>query len=163
MRVRCALFIAALAAFSTVHADDLRTGVGGALGGAGGAAIGNQVGGSTGAIIGGAAGGAAGGAVGASGSARTGATIGGAVGGGAGAAIGNQVGGSTGAIIGGGVGGAAGAIIGGKMTEDSKPATQAPGAPQMAGAPAVVQTSAPAVSCNRNNPGKGRALGHCKH
>jgi outer membrane lipoprotein SlyB len=110
MRVRSALFIAALAAFSTVHADDLRTGVGGALGGAGGAAIGNHVGG------------------------------------------------STGAIVGAGVGGAAGAVIGGKMTEDSKPSTQATGAPQAVHAPVT-----PAVSCNRNNPGKGRALGHCKH
>ena len=125
MRVKCAFLVAALAAFSAVHANDLRTGVGGAIGGAGGAAIGNHVGGSTGAIVGGAVGGAAGGAVGATGKARTGAAIGGAVGGGAGAAIGNEVGGPTGAIVGAGVGGAAGAVIGGKMTADSKPATQA--------------------------------------
>jgi hypothetical protein len=162
MRVKSAFLVAALAAFSSVHANDLRTGVGGAIGGAGGAAVGNHVGGSTGAIVGGAVGGAAGGAVGATGKARTGAAIGGAIGGGAGAAIGNEVGGSTGAIVGAGVGGAAGSVIGGKMTAESKPATQATGAPQ-----ALHTTGAPAyndnASCNRTNPGKGGALGHCKH
>jgi hypothetical protein len=47
------------------------------------------------------------------------------------------------------------------MTADSKPASQATGAPQ-----ALHTSGAPAyygASCNRNNPGKGRALGHCKH
>ena len=162
MQLKGVLFFAALATFSAAHANDLRTGVGGALGGAGGAAIGNQVGGSTGAIVGGAAGGAVGGAVGATGDARTGAAIGGAVGGGAGAAVGNKLGGSTGAVVGAGVGGAAGAVIGGSMTADSKPKTQSTGAAQ-----GVQTTTNPAhhdgVSCNRNNPGKGRALGHCKH
>jgi hypothetical protein len=159
MRVKSVVFAAALAACSTVHANDLRTGVGGALGGAGGAAIGDHVGGSTGAIVGGAVGGAAGGAVGATGKARTGAMVGGAIGGGAGAAIGNEVGGSTGAIVGAGVGGAAGAVVGGAITADSKPKSSgAPQALQTTGAPTY--TSA---SCNRNNPGKGRALGHCKH
>jgi hypothetical protein len=159
MRFRSVLFIAAMAAFSTVHANDVRTGIGGAIGGAGGAAIGNEVGGSTGAIIGGAVGGAAGGAVGATGKARTGAMVGGAIGGGAGAAIGNEVGGSTGAIVGAGVGGAAGAVVGGAITDDSKPKT--------ASAPKPLQTTTgPAYyngSCNRNNPGKGLAKGHCKH
>lgn len=162
MRFKSALLIAALAAYSSVHANDVRTGIGGAIGGAGGAAIGNEVGGSTGAIVGGAVGGAAGGAVGATGKARTGAMIGGAVGGGAGAAIGNEVGGSTGAIVGAGVGGAAGAVVGGAITADSKPKTQTSGASQ-----AIRTTGAPVYydngSCNRNNPGKGRALGHCKH
>ena len=48
------------------------------------------------------------------------------------------------------------------MTADSKPATQATGAPQVlhtTGAPAYYDNA----RCNRNNPGKGRALGHCKH
>ena len=47
------------------------------------------------------------------------------------------------------------------MTADSgKPQAKQPQPVGMAvGAPA-----APAgYSCNRNNPGKGRALGHCKH
>jgi hypothetical protein len=160
MRVKTVLFVAALAAYSSVHANDIRTGVGGAIGGAGGAAIGNHVGGSTGAIVGGAVGGAAGGAVGATGKARTGAMVGGAIGGGAGAAIGNEVGGTNGAIIGAGVGGAAGAVVGGAVTADSKPKSQSGGAPQ-----ALQTTGGPAYSgsCNRNNPGKGRALGHCKH
>jgi hypothetical protein len=162
MRVQSVLFVAALAAYSSVHANDIRTGVGGAIGGAGGAAIGNHVGGSTGAIVGGAVGGAAGGAVGATGKARTGAMVGGAIGGGAGAAIGNEVGGTNGAIIGAGVGGAAGAVVGGAVTADSKPKSQSGGAPQ-----AIRTTGGPTYSdsgsCNRNNPGKGRALGHCKH
>ena len=53
-------------------------------------------------------------------------------------------------------------VIGGKMTADSKPATQATGAPQAlhtTGAPAYYDTA----SCNRNNPGQGRALGPCTH
>ena len=126
--LKSALLIGALAAFSSVHANDVRTGVGGAIGGAGGAAIGNEVGGSTGAIVGGAVGGAAGGAVGASGQRASRRVVGGAIGGGAGAAIGNEVGGSKGAIIGAGVGGAAGAVVGGAVTADSKP--KAASAPQ---------------------------------
>jgi hypothetical protein len=163
MHLRTAFLVAATAAAFSVQANDLRTGVGGAVGGAGGAAVGSHVGGSTGAIIGGAAGGAVGGAVGATGNAKTGAAIGGAIGGGAGAAIGNEVGGTKGAVIGAGVGGAAGAVIGGSMTADpAKPQTktQAPAPVGMASVPAA---GGPAgYSCNRNNPGKGRALGHCK-
>jgi len=164
MHLKTALIVDAMTAAFAAHANDLSTGVGGAVGGAGGAAIGSKVGGSTGAIIGGAAGGAAGGAIGATGDAKTGAAIGGAIGGGAGAAIGNKVGGTNGAIIGAGVGGAAGAVVGGSMTADSpKPQTTA-------GLQAKVQPVGMAIapaqpegeSCNRNNPGKGRALGHCK-
>ena len=64
------------------------------------------------------------------------------------------------AIIGAGVGGAAGAVIGGMMSADSgKPQSTSQLVGMAVGAPA-----APAgYSCNRNNPGKGRALGHCKH
>jgi hypothetical protein len=52
------------------------------------------------------------------------------------------------------------------VTADSKPKTQAQ--TQTSGAPQAIRTTgAPALygdgSCNRNNPGKGRALGHCKH
>ena len=112
MRLKSALLIAALAAYSSVHANDVRTGVGGAIGGAGGAAIGNHVGG------------------------------------------------STGAIVGAGVGGAAGSVVGGAITADSKPKT--------ASAPQPLRTTTgptyyDSESCNRNNPGKGKAKGHCKH
>jgi hypothetical protein len=131
MHLKTALILAAMTAAFSVHANDLSTGVGGALGGAGGA----------------------------TGNAKTGAAIGGAIGGGAGAAVGNKVGGANGAIIGAGVGGAAGAVVGGSMTADSgKPQTNA----QQAAVPAA-QASPTGYSCNRNNPGKGRALGHCKH
>jgi hypothetical protein len=114
MQLKTVLLIAAMAAAFSVQANDLRTGIGGAVGGAGGAAIGNEVGG------------------------------------------------SKGAIVGAGVGGAAGAVIGGSMTADSgKPQTQAKTQP-----PVTIPAGQPGptmASCNRNNPGKGRALGHCKH
>ncbi|MCU0806167.1 MAG: hypothetical protein MUF79_13945 [Burkholderiales bacterium] len=151
------LVFAGLLVASGAYANDFRTGVGGALGGGAGAAVGNAVGGSTGAIVGGAVGGAAGGALGAQGSARTGAAVGGAIGGGAGAAVGNSVGGPTGAVVGAAVGGGAGAVVGGMVTEDGKPKTQAVRTGSYGGAPAYYQGS-----CNRNNPGKGLAKGHCK-
>lgn len=111
MQLKTALLIAAMTAAFSVQANDLRTGIGGAVGGAGGAAIGNEVGG------------------------------------------------TKGAIIGAGVGGAAGAVVGGSMTADS-------GKPQTKTQPVTIpagQAGTADVSCNRNNPGKGRALGHCKH
>ena len=57
MKFKIALMVAAMTAAMSAQANDVSTGVGGALGGAGGAAIGNHVGGTTGAVIGGAAGG----------------------------------------------------------------------------------------------------------
>lgn len=142
---------------SAAHANDVWTGVGGAVGGGAGAAVGNAVGGSTGAVVGGAVGGAAGGALGAQGNAKTGAAIGGAIGGGAGAAVGNSVGGPTGAVVGAAVGGGAGAVVGGMVTEDGKPKSQAVRTGGHTGSPTYYQQS-----CNRNNPGKGLAKGHCK-
>jgi hypothetical protein len=153
------LVLAGLLVASGAYANDFRTGVGGALGGGAGAAVGNAVGGSTGAIVGGAVGGAAGGALGAQGSARTGAAVGGAIGGGAGAAVGNSVGGPTGAVVGAAVGGGAGAVVGGMVTEDGKPKTQTSYKGGAYGSPVYYGNN---VSCNRNNPGKGLAKGHCK-
>ena len=154
-----AILVAGFLGGTAAQANDLRTGVGGALGGGAGAAVGNAVGGSTGAIVGGAVGGAAGGALGAQGSARTGAAVGGAIGGGAGAAVGNSVGGPTGAVVGAAVGGGAGAVVGGMVTEDSKPKTQTGYKGGAYGSPVYYGNN---VSCNRNNPGKGLAKGHCK-
>jgi len=67
-----------------------------------------------------------------------------------------------------GVGGAAGAVVGGAMTADSKPKTQTQTQTQTSGAPQPLRTTTgptyyDSESCNRNNPGKGKAKGHCKH
>jgi hypothetical protein len=52
-------------------------------------------------------------------------------------------------------------VIGGSMTADPNKPQAKPQAVGMAGAPAVVP--AQGYSCNRKNPGKGYAKGHCKH
>jgi hypothetical protein len=50
-------------------------------------------------------------------------------------------------------------VVGGAVTADSKP--------KAASAPQPLLTTGPTYygseSCNRNNPGKGKAKGHCKH
>jgi hypothetical protein len=70
--------------------------------------------------------------------------------------VGNEVGGTKGAIIGAGVGGGAGAVVGGMVTDNSggKNARTA----GYYGGPGNGYDG----SCNRNNPGKGKAKGHCK-
>lgn len=91
MRITTVLFVAALAAFSTAQANDVLTGIGGAIGGAGGAA---------------------------------------------------------------------GAVVGGAITDDSKPKTvSAPPPLRTTIGPTYYDNS----NCNRNNPGKGKAKGYCKH
>lgn len=127
MTYRWMAAVAACMMIGTAGADELKTGVVGALGGAAGAAIGQSVGGKNGAVIGGAVGGATGAAVGNDGQGRTGAIVGGAVGGAAGAAVGQKAGGKTGAVVGAGVGAGAGSAIGEAVTKPSQPATRVAG------------------------------------
>ena len=81
-----------LALTPQVHADDMRTILGGGVGAAAGTILGQSMGGRSGAVIGGALGGATGAAVTTRGRGQNGAVLGGALGGAAGATIGRGVG-----------------------------------------------------------------------
>lgn len=108
-----------LALTPQVHADDMRTILGGGVGAAAGTILGQSVGGRSGAVIGGALGGATGAAVTTRGHGQNGAVLGGALGGAAGAAVGQSTGGRNGAVLGAGLGGAAGATIGRSVGRDN--------------------------------------------
>ena len=108
-----------LALTPQVHADDMRTILGGGVGAAAGTILGQSVGGRSGAVIGGALGGATGAAVTTRGRGQNGAVLGGALGGAAGAAVGQSTGGRNGAVLGAGLGGAAGATIGRGVGRDN--------------------------------------------
>lgn len=118
MKFHWMVVAAAWVVAGTAGADELKTGIAGALGGAAGAAIGQSVGGKNGAVIGGAVGGASGAAVGSDSRNKTGAVIGGAVGGATGAAVGQRTG--VGAVVGAGVGAGAGAAIGDALGGDGR-------------------------------------------
>jgi hypothetical protein len=144
------LLLTALLGFAAPsQADELKTGIGGALGGAAGAAVGQKLGGNTGAVVGGAVGGGVGAGVASNSKDKTGAVVGGAVGGAGGALAGQKMGGKTGAVVGAGLGAGAGAALGENLTKDSRRGDRYDGRGRQGGG------AHPA--CN------GRKEGHYKH